>query len=471
MKKFLAILLSAFLFISFSFSQERELSDYEKYRMEQERTEQGVQVQEVFYIVEDMPTFQGEDAKEFRKWIAQNVKYPENAIKNGVTGKVIVQFVVNSDGNVVNAQVPESVNEDLDREAIRVVEASPKWKPGVQRGVAVNVQFTFPINFVLDEQVASNDEATTIVNNYYIEDNNYDDWVWRNNISYRLTFGHSYYNHYRYSYYGSYYPYYGGYYGYNYYDPYYYGGYYGYYGYYGNYWNRYYGHNHYYNHNRYYTNNYNRGRHYASSGALGTNRNYYTPYNKTYRSGYVSNPYTSAKKSPYNAYTKSRVVTKPTANINRNGDPVQRINKNTAVRPNTNRNTTVKTTRVTPNGRNSSPYTRVLQDGNKNSKYTPTYTNPRTPTKASYNKVQRTTTVRTTPKRSQGNTYNSKSTQNRTRSSSTYSRPSSSSRSYSTPTRSGSSYSSGSRSSGSSFSRSSGSASRSSGGSRSSGKK
>ena len=150
-----------------------ELSDYEKYRMEQERIEYGVQDQEeLYYIVENMPTFQGEDSKEFRKYIAQNVQYPQNAVKNGVTGKVFVQFVVNSDGNVTNVIVPESVDKDLDKEAIRVVEASPKWKPGVQRGVAVNVQFTFPINFVLDEQVASNDEATTIVNNYYIDNNN-----------------------------------------------------------------------------------------------------------------------------------------------------------------------------------------------------------------------------------------------------------------------------------------------------------
>ena len=117
MKKIITILLATFLFTSLSLSQDRELTNYEKYRMEQERLELGVQ-EEVFYNVENMPTFQGEDSKEFRKYIAQNVKYPQLAVDNEVTGKVVVQFVVNSDGYVTNVTVTESVNKDLDKELV-----------------------------------------------------------------------------------------------------------------------------------------------------------------------------------------------------------------------------------------------------------------------------------------------------------------------------------------------------------------
>lgn len=109
-----------------------------------------IEEEEVFYIVEDMPTFNGGDpATEFRKYIAQNLQYPEIAAENGVSGRVIVQFAVNKTGQVVDAVVMRSVDPALDKEAIRVVMSSPKWTPGKQRGKAVKVLFTFPINFVL----------------------------------------------------------------------------------------------------------------------------------------------------------------------------------------------------------------------------------------------------------------------------------------------------------------------------------
>ncbi len=112
--------------------------------------EEEIDEEEVFYIVEDMPTFNGGDpAIEFRKYIAQNLEYPEIAAENGISGRVIVQFAVNSNGKVVDAVVVRSVDPALDKEAIRVVMASPRWSPGKQRGKAVKVLFTFPINFVL----------------------------------------------------------------------------------------------------------------------------------------------------------------------------------------------------------------------------------------------------------------------------------------------------------------------------------
>jgi protein TonB len=111
--------------------------------------EQEVAEEEVFFIVEDMPSFQGKGQEGFREWIAQNLRYPEIAAENGISGTVYVQFAVNSKGQVVDAVVVRGVDPALDKEAVRVVMASPKWTPGKQRGKAVKVQFTFPINFVL----------------------------------------------------------------------------------------------------------------------------------------------------------------------------------------------------------------------------------------------------------------------------------------------------------------------------------
>jgi protein TonB len=111
--------------------------------------EEEVAEEEVFFIVEDMPSFQGKGQEGFRQWIAQNLRYPEIAAENGISGKVYVQFAVNSRGKVVDAVVVRGVDPALDKEAIRVVMASPSWTPGKQRGKAVKVQFTFPINFVL----------------------------------------------------------------------------------------------------------------------------------------------------------------------------------------------------------------------------------------------------------------------------------------------------------------------------------
>lgn len=106
--------------------------------------------EQTFYIVEDMPTFNGGDpAVEFRKYIAENMKYPQIASENGISGRVIVQFVVNSKGNVVDAIVAASVDPALDKEALRVVMSSPPWAPGKQRGKPVKVFYTFPINFIL----------------------------------------------------------------------------------------------------------------------------------------------------------------------------------------------------------------------------------------------------------------------------------------------------------------------------------
>ena len=103
---------------------------------------------EVFQVVEEMPEFPGGMA-ECMKWLNQNIKYPADAKEKGVQGRVIVQFVVEKDGTIVNAKVVRGVDPDLDAEALRVVNQSPKWKPGKQKGEAVRVKYTLPIMFRL----------------------------------------------------------------------------------------------------------------------------------------------------------------------------------------------------------------------------------------------------------------------------------------------------------------------------------
>jgi hypothetical protein len=135
--------------------------------------------EELFYVVEDMPLFNGGDpATEFRKYIAQNLRYPEEAMEHGITGKVYVKFIVTSTGKLVIPQKEYLAKQEgktlgevvvvsfrpsdsaenppaekyvrmLEDEVVRVISESPDWVPGRQRGKPVNVLYTFPVNFVL----------------------------------------------------------------------------------------------------------------------------------------------------------------------------------------------------------------------------------------------------------------------------------------------------------------------------------
>ncbi len=113
-----------------------------------------VQVEEeeeevVFVIVETMPEFPGGQQALF-KYLSENVKYPAIAQENGIQGRVICQFVVNKDGAIVDVEVVRSGGDpSLDKEAVRVIKSMPKWKPGKQRGKAVRVKYTVPVNFRL----------------------------------------------------------------------------------------------------------------------------------------------------------------------------------------------------------------------------------------------------------------------------------------------------------------------------------
>ena len=99
-------------------------------------------------IAEDMPAFPG-GMEAMIQFISSNIKYPADAKKQKVDGRVLVKFVVEKDGSITEVKVIKPAFPSLDAEAIRVVKAMPKWKPGYQNGQAVRVQFAMPINFSL----------------------------------------------------------------------------------------------------------------------------------------------------------------------------------------------------------------------------------------------------------------------------------------------------------------------------------
>lgn len=103
---------------------------------------------EVFKVVEVDPEFPGGEEALY-KYLAENIKYPVMAKNNKVEGRVYITFVIEKDGTVSDAKVLRSVNEELDAEALRAINAMPKWKPGMQRGVPVRVQYNIPISFKL----------------------------------------------------------------------------------------------------------------------------------------------------------------------------------------------------------------------------------------------------------------------------------------------------------------------------------
>ena len=107
---------------------------------------ESVVEEEIFQIVEKMPTFPGGEQK-LLEYIGKNVRYPLTARESGIKGRVFVSFVIELDGSVSNVKVLRGIGGGCDEEAIRVVKAMPKWKPGIQRGKAVRVSYLLPINF------------------------------------------------------------------------------------------------------------------------------------------------------------------------------------------------------------------------------------------------------------------------------------------------------------------------------------
>ena len=114
-------------------------------KIEEEEEEEDVQI---FTVVENDPEFPG-GMEALYKFLRDNIKYPQLARDNNITGRVYVTFVVEKDGSIANPRVLKDIGGGCGQEAIRVVKSMPKWTPGKQRGKAVRVQFNLPVNFNL----------------------------------------------------------------------------------------------------------------------------------------------------------------------------------------------------------------------------------------------------------------------------------------------------------------------------------
>ena len=104
---------------------------------------------DIYMVVEDPPEFPG-GLQALSDYLRDNIKYPEACRKDSIQGRVIISFVVEKDGSISSAEVIKSVQEQLDTEALRVIRAMPKWKPGKQRGKTVRVEYAIPVKYRLD---------------------------------------------------------------------------------------------------------------------------------------------------------------------------------------------------------------------------------------------------------------------------------------------------------------------------------
>lgn len=104
-------------------------------------------------VVDVMPNFPGGESK-MMEYLYKNVKYPLEAQRKSIEGRVIVSYVVEKDGSITNVQVVRSAEASLDKEAVRVVEAMPKWTPGKLKGEIVRVKYTLPVQYRLQPKQA-----------------------------------------------------------------------------------------------------------------------------------------------------------------------------------------------------------------------------------------------------------------------------------------------------------------------------
>ena len=104
----------------------------------------------IFKAVEEPPVYPG-GADELKKYIYDNLKYPENAKEQGIEGRVVIQFVVNKTGKITKTKVVQSLHPSCDKEAIRLIKLMPDWIPGTLKGKNVAVTFTFPVRFKLEK--------------------------------------------------------------------------------------------------------------------------------------------------------------------------------------------------------------------------------------------------------------------------------------------------------------------------------
>jgi TonB family protein len=128
--------------INFALQNDQSVIVIEESRKEKEK----YKGEDVYITVEQEPEYSG-GSLALQKYIAESVKYPKDAMKKGINGRVFVTFIVSKEGDVVQARVIRGVDASLDAEALRVINTLPKWTPGYEKGKAVNVSYTVPINF------------------------------------------------------------------------------------------------------------------------------------------------------------------------------------------------------------------------------------------------------------------------------------------------------------------------------------
>lgn len=136
--------------ISDVFDAETDQDDVtEQYQYVEDNKEEEKEEEEIFVFVEEMPSFPGGDQALY-KWLGENMVYPTRAREAGIYGTVRVDFVVEPNGSISHVKVSRGISPLLDEEALRVIKAMPKWKPGKQRNKAVRCAFTLPIEFMLN---------------------------------------------------------------------------------------------------------------------------------------------------------------------------------------------------------------------------------------------------------------------------------------------------------------------------------
>ena len=106
--------------------------------------------EDILIKADNMPEFADGGMKGLMIYLREAINYPPNAKASGIEGRVIVQFIINLDGSISDAHVLRGVNQDLDKEALRVINSMPKWKPGTNKGENVRVRYTIPVNFRLN---------------------------------------------------------------------------------------------------------------------------------------------------------------------------------------------------------------------------------------------------------------------------------------------------------------------------------
>lgn len=116
----------------------------------------------VYEVVETMPEYPDGGMSGMMQFLSKNIRYPVNAQKNGTQGRVTVHFVVNADGSLSNIGIIRGVDPELDGEAVRVISAMPKWKPGTQGGKPVRVKYTVPVMFRLKDDAVPKEDYKPI---------------------------------------------------------------------------------------------------------------------------------------------------------------------------------------------------------------------------------------------------------------------------------------------------------------------